>query len=561
MSYRVVPFVLSTLVAVCSCPTSLEADQFVSHPFPGITLVTRTETLPRSLRMNIMLVDLTAPEIHFKLTPPGTDLPDPLPPPALPPAGWPLPSPPFETVRQGTLAFLEASHAQVAINSHFFAPFPVPPLAASQSDFAYLIGLAASRGSVYSAFESPFQNYALVGDAPAINIDASNGASVVHRDPSFADGRHVLENVQLWNALAGSAQIVTNGIRTIPEYRDAAHPDAPLIPPGPANYSNSNSWYSLLNARTAIGLTQDRRTLVLFTVDVRPTSGANQSRGMAVGEVADLLIRDYGVYNALNLDGGGSTTMAMQDPGDHVRRVINTPSDPAPGRAEGSNLVVYSDGVPPITTVTVSPAANANGWNNTNVTVSLDATDLASGVTDTPVGWVDQLQYALADPQPGNQQIVSGHAASFGISTEGVTTVTYFATDAAGNEEAARTLAVRLDGSAPVITGLPAADCALWPPDHKMRQVAVVGASDTLSGVAPGSLRVTATSNEPSGPDGPDAVVTPGDAGSVVVQLRADRRASGAGRLYTLTATAMDLAGNSRTVTSTCAVPRDQGKQ
>ena len=130
----------------------------------------------------------------------------------------------------------------MAINSHFFAPFPVPPLAASQSDFAYLIGLAASRGSVYSAFESPFQNYALVGDAPAINIDASNGASVVHRDPSFADGRHVLENVQLWNALAGSAQIVTNGIKTIPEYRDAAHPDAPLIPPGPANYSNSNSW-------------------------------------------------------------------------------------------------------------------------------------------------------------------------------------------------------------------------------------------------------------------------------------------------------------------------------
>ncbi len=35
---------------------------------------------------------------------------------------------------------------------------------------------------------------------------------------------------------------------------------------------------------------------------------------LTLSEVADLLIRDYGVWNALNLDGGGSTTMAMEDP-------------------------------------------------------------------------------------------------------------------------------------------------------------------------------------------------------------------------------------------------------
>jgi len=34
---------------------------------------------------------------------------------------------------------------------------------------------------------------------------------------------------------------------------------------------------------------------------------AGGSRGMSVGEVADMLIHDYGVYNALNLDGGAST--------------------------------------------------------------------------------------------------------------------------------------------------------------------------------------------------------------------------------------------------------------
>jgi hypothetical protein len=45
-----------------------------------------------------------------------------------------------------------------------------------------------------------------------------------------ADGLHVLENVQLWNTVAGSGQIVTNGVTTIPEYKDATHPDAPLDP-------------------------------------------------------------------------------------------------------------------------------------------------------------------------------------------------------------------------------------------------------------------------------------------------------------------------------------------
>ena len=184
-------------------------------------------------------------EVRFKLTPAGKDLP---PATYTPANGWPTPPPPFETVRQRTLEFLEASHAQVAIDSHFFAPFPTPNL-----PYAHVIGLAASRGDVYSAFESPVQNYAIVTDSPAINIDRSNNAGVVHRDPNFADGKHVIEDVELWNALAGSGQIVTNGVKSIPEYIDATHPNALLIsrpPPGATSpvYSNSNSWYNLLNA-------------------------------------------------------------------------------------------------------------------------------------------------------------------------------------------------------------------------------------------------------------------------------------------------------------------------
>jgi hypothetical protein len=436
----------------------------------------------------------------------------------------------------------------VAIDSHFFAPFPVPA-GSTQGAYAYLIGLAASRGDVYSAFEAPFQSYAIVTDAPAINIDRSNNASIVHRDPAFADGLHVIENVQLWNALAGSGQIVTNGVVTIPQYKDPDHPDE-LLTPNATYTRGGRHWYLLSNARTAIGLTQDNRTLVLFTVD-----GTNGGHGMQVSEVAELLVRDYGVYNALNLDGGGSTTMAMQDPATLQRNVINSPSDNPP-RAEGSNFAVYSDGVKPVTSAAVTPSPNANGWNNTGVTVALEASDLASGMAENPPGWVDQLQYSLAGAQSQGQQVVPGASTSFAVAADGNTTVTYFATDAAGNDEDAKTLAVRIDRAAPVINGLPAGECLLWPPDNRLQRVAVVAAEDAISGVA--SLNVTAASSEPAVGQ-VDTIVTPDGAGGYLVELRAQRLGSGGGRVYTVSATAKDLAGNVTTITTRCTVAHDQG--
>src|SRR6266508_1574670 len=96
----------------------------------------------------------------------------------------------FEVVRQRTLDFLGTSHAQAAVNVHFFAPFPVPG-GSTQGAYAYVIGLAASRGRVYSAFESPIQSYAIVTNSPGLDIDRSNYASIVHRHPDSADGMDV----------------------------------------------------------------------------------------------------------------------------------------------------------------------------------------------------------------------------------------------------------------------------------------------------------------------------------------------------------------------------------
>jgi hypothetical protein len=284
----------------------------VSQPFVGITYIDRTETSPRPVHLHIVQIDLAAPGLRFKLSPPSGGR---------------------EVVRQTTLDFLTQEGAQLAINAHYFLPFP------SADREAWLVGIAASEGRVYSAFETPEQSFALVRDAAGLNIDGENHATIVHRDRRIADGLHVREPVTLWTTVSGSAQIVTDGVKTVPTYKDAQHLDALLDPGGPGTFSNEKSWYDVATARTAVGLSRDGRTLTLFTVDVR-----GGSEGMRVGEVADVLVADYGVWNALNLDGGGSTSMALEDPVTHVRSMVNVSSDrdnPG-GRSVGSSLVVFA---------------------------------------------------------------------------------------------------------------------------------------------------------------------------------------------------------------------------
>jgi hypothetical protein len=282
----------------------------VSHPFDGLTYVDATATSPRPIHVHVIQIDLKTPGIRLMLTPP---------------AG------PRETLRLATAAFVNDVHAQAGINAHFFLPFP----SADATD--WLIGLAASEGRVFSACESPSQSYAIVADAPAINIDAANHASIVHCDSAQPDGRHAKEAAHLWTTLAGSAQIVTNGVVTIPQYRDAAHPDGVLTPGSAGHYANGHSWYDVVTARSAIGLSKDGRTLTLFTVDAR-----GGSQGMTVGEAASWLIDEYQVWNALNLDGGGSTSLALADPATGKARLVNTSSDNPAGRAVGSSLAVFA---------------------------------------------------------------------------------------------------------------------------------------------------------------------------------------------------------------------------
>jgi hypothetical protein len=93
------------------------------------------------------------------------------------------------------------------------------------------------------------------------------------------------------------------------------------------------------NPRTAVGSTADGR-LLLVTVDGRQPG---HSVGMSLRELAELFVR-LGAQAAINLDGGGSTTMVVEG------AIVNRVSDPQERRVPCALLVLGGPGpavVPP----------------------------------------------------------------------------------------------------------------------------------------------------------------------------------------------------------------------
>jgi virginiamycin B lyase len=174
-------------------------------------------------------------------------------------------------------------------------------------------------------------------------------------------------------------------------------------------------------------------------------------------------------------------------------------------------------------------------------------------------GWyrgIASVTWAVSDPESGIGSSSGCGTTTLTADTAG-TTLTCSATNSAGLSNSV-SVTIKIDSTPPAISGMPTAGCALWPPNNKLIHVADVKASDALAGLGPGSFRVNGGSNEPSPAGNPDIVVAPDGSGGFVIQLRADRLAGGRGRVYMVTATAMDKAGNSTTATSTCIVPHDR---
>jgi hypothetical protein len=98
-----------------------------------------------------------------------------------------------------------------------------------------------------------------------------------------------------------------------------------------------SSFAAARHPRTAVGIARNGERLLLVVVDGRQK---HYSDGMTLRELAEVM-RALGARDAINLDGGGSTTLVYTEPGNAgTLRIANRPSDPAGERPVGDALAI-----------------------------------------------------------------------------------------------------------------------------------------------------------------------------------------------------------------------------
>ncbi|MFH1745639.1 MAG: phosphodiester glycosidase family protein [Planctomycetota bacterium] len=252
---------------------------------PAADIWYRQYATPRPLRVWITRINLQMPGVRLAVTEP---LPEDQ-------------SGAGEEVRcANTLEFAQQRGVQLAINTSAFDPFR--PRMGMPMD---VVGLAAFRGRQYSEPDERF------------------GALYVARDGRVALKGPPLPTADLWQVVPGFRLLLDDGQVAVAQ-------------------SVANSKFGNLNPRTAVGIDREGYTLWLIVVDGRQ---AGVSAGITLVELA-CLFESLGVWDALNLDGGGSSTFVLQD-AHGCSRVINTPVGrvtPHTLRQVVCNLGVYLPG-------------------------------------------------------------------------------------------------------------------------------------------------------------------------------------------------------------------------
>ena len=166
-----------------------------------------------------------------------------------------------------------------------------------------------------------------------------------------------------------------------------------------------------IHPRSAIGLTADGR-LVLATVDGRETG---VSEGMRLTELAELML-ERGAVTAINLDGGGSSTLVVRRAGTEIPVIVNKPSDGFERPVTNSIQVVSTMPTGPLAFLNVQPGSGSVYRNQSidfavsGMDAGYDPVPLSAGQVTwsltAPIGTIDANGHFVAT-SPGSAQVVA----------------------------------------------------------------------------------------------------------------------------------------------------------
>lgn len=253
---------------------------------PGVTLKRLVFKKPRLMVAFVARVDLTTPGIGFTATER-----DPL---------WGQPMPDYTnelwlvtTKRETTVDFMARRHGagqnvEIAFNTSGWRPWP--GRAAVASTYAALYRWDMVDGQELSCGKTPG-----MGTYFIVRNDGSTFIRTVVKPHMTND----------WSiALYGNRPILKDGRRA----RDGIH-----YPVGDPAYSEDPQ------PRTAVGLTPDKKTLVVLAVDGRQPG---YSEGASFADLADIMLTE-GCSDVVNMDGGGSTSFVVWDRENACPKMLN----------------------------------------------------------------------------------------------------------------------------------------------------------------------------------------------------------------------------------------------
>ncbi|MBD3225472.1 MAG: hypothetical protein GF313_12125 [Caldithrix sp.] len=140
------------------------------------------------------------------------------------------------------------------------------------------------------------------------NVEAGRQVMIVNHFPPVKQ--------PVMQMIGGMPRLVRNGSISVEWQEETA----------PENFTYNR------HPRTAVGYNRQANKVFFFTVDGRQPG---YSMGMTLPELAQYLIEQWDIYQALNLDGGGSTTMVVGD------SLVNQPSDLDGERPVSNALLIF----------------------------------------------------------------------------------------------------------------------------------------------------------------------------------------------------------------------------